>query len=228
MIVPRRSNVMGHRASISVVVGDGAGDVPAGRRDTVADALRSVGATVATAHGHDAAVAAAADLVPDVLVLVDGGSAVDRAGLGAVCADLVSHTPATRLVVITAVDDDLAYETLLQGAFSVLAPVPSAALVIVDAVRGAARGESTVSPGCARRLIEDADRAAAASDPFAPNMRLTETEREVLTRLAAGEPAASIAARHDVTPRLVNLHAGYAVAKLHHHVHRARARAMAR
>jgi DNA-binding NarL/FixJ family response regulator len=226
MIVPRRSNVTVHSSSISVVVGDGAGDVPAGRRDTVADALRAVGVTVATAHGHAAAVAAASDLVPDVLVLVDGGSAVDRAALGRACSELTVHTPATRLVVLAAVDDELAYETLLHGAFSVLAPAPSAASVLADAVRGTARGESTLSPGCARRLVEDADRAAAASDPFAPTMRLTETEREVLSRLAAGEPVAAIAARHDVTARLVNLHTGYAVAKVHHHVHRARTRAL--
>ncbi|MCB1005904.1 MAG: hypothetical protein KDB35_17115, partial [Acidimicrobiales bacterium] len=51
----------------------------------------------------------------------------------------------------------------------------------------------------------------------------TATEREVLMGLAAGETPAGIAARHEVTARLVNLHTGYAVAKLQRHAEAARA-----
>jgi hypothetical protein len=46
----------------------------------------------------------------------------------------------------------------------------------------------------------------------------------VLARLAAGETVKAVARAHDVIPRLVNLHTGYAVTKVHHHVHRLRTR----
>lgn len=59
--------------------------------------------------------------------------------------------------------------------------------------------------------------------PVRAGVPLSATEREVLLALAAGESPADIAQRHEVTARLVNLHTGYAVAKLQRHAERARA-----
>ena len=43
--------------------------------------------------------------------------------------------------------------------------------------------------------------------------RLTATEREVLQRVAKGTTIEAVAGLHEVPPRLVHLHAGYALAK---------------
>ncbi len=45
--------------------------------------------------------------------------------------------------------------------------------------------------------------------------RLTATEREVLQRVANGATIEAVAGLHEVPPRLVHLHAGYALAKVH-------------
>ena len=51
-----------------------------------------------------------------------------------------------------------------------------------------------------------------------PPPPLTATAREVLDRIGRGSDPEPIAATHAVTPHLVNLHAGFAVAKLHRYV----------
>jgi DNA-binding NarL/FixJ family response regulator len=191
------------------------------RRAELSSALGDGALVIADEPDLDRALDVAAELVPDVVVLDELD---DRSRTGRACLDATLRTPATRLVVLVAADDDLAYETLLQGAFSTV-PLDTPVADFVAAVRAASRGESTVVPGSARRLLEDATRvAAAATDPFLPALRLTETEQEVLRRRGEGHSPAEIAARHDVTARLVNLHMGYAVAKVHHHLQRVRTR----
>lgn len=176
---------------------------------------------VATAATIDEVGELAVDLVPDVVLLDDR---LDRARTGELCAFLVLHTPASRIVVLTDADDDMAYEALLQGAFT-LVPNREPAMAIAAAVRGAARGESVVTAGAAHRLLEDIRLVSnSRAEPFARALRLTRTEEEVLVRLGEGRTPSAVASMHDVTPRLVNLHTGYAVAKVHHHVLRVRTR----
>jgi DNA-binding NarL/FixJ family response regulator len=207
---------VGDRTDITVVLGVGGS-----RRAELSTALAATALVVADeASGYDA-LDLTADLVPDV-VLIDEQD--DRVGLGRACLHSTLRTPATRLVVLVEDDDELAYETLLQGAFSTL-PIDAPVDEVVAAARSAARGESTVVAGSARRLLADARRASRGDiDPTVPALRLTATEEEVLARRAAGETSADIAAQHDVTARLVNLHMGYAVAKVHHHLQRVRTR----
>jgi DNA-binding NarL/FixJ family response regulator len=206
---------VGERTDITVVLA-----VHGPRRTELATAVAEAALVVADEPHLDRAFAIAADLVPDIVLLDEG----DRGETGRACLDATLRTPATRLVVLVEHDDELAYETLLQGAFStVTATAPVAD--IIAAVRSAARGESTIVAGSARRLLEDSQRVTnGAHDPFVPALRLTETELEVLRRRAEGCSPADIAARHDVTARLVNLHMGYAVAKVHHHLQRVRTR----
>jgi DNA-binding CsgD family transcriptional regulator len=74
-------------------------------------------------------------------------------------------------------------------------------------------------------LLHDVQRSRdAVVDPIVRRVRLTDTEQEVLARLAEGRTPLEIAALHDVTARLVSLHTGYAVAKVHHHLQRVRTR----
>jgi DNA-binding NarL/FixJ family response regulator len=176
---------------------------------------------VADAESFDTARARAIELVPDV-VLVD--DRLGRDALGEFCFGVLVDTPATHVVALVENDDDVAYETLLQGAFS-LVPRESEPGAVVDSVIGAARGESVLTAGSARRLLEDLQKVAAApGEIFARTLRLTRTEEAVLARLAQGATPAEVAELHDVTARLVNLHTGYATAKVHHHAQRVRIR----
>jgi DNA-binding NarL/FixJ family response regulator len=200
---------------ISVVLGVGGA-----RRAELAAALGDATLVLADEPGAAPALDATEVLVPDVVLLDEHDG---RALTGEACRAAALRTPAVRLVVLVDADDELAYELILEGAFATVdATSPPAA--IVDAVRAAARGESTIVAGSARRLLEDARRVERNLDPRIPALRLTATEEEVLGRRSDGLASVDIAALHDVTARLVNLHMGYAVAKLHHHVQRARAR----
>jgi NarL family two-component system response regulator LiaR len=211
----RRSRV-GERSEITVVLAVGGS-----RRSELSAALTATTLVVADEAGRERALLTASDLIPDVVLLDEEDG---REGTGPACLESMLRTPATRLVALVVADDELAYETLLQGAFStVLTTAPTDE--VVAAVRAAARGESTVVVGSAERLLSDARRVTrAGADPYLPSLRLTDTEQEVLARRAEGRTPAEIAAMHDVTARLVNLHMGYAVAKVHHHLQRVRAR----
>jgi DNA-binding NarL/FixJ family response regulator len=191
------------------------------RRTELHAALDAVVTVVRSEPTVARAMRAVAEHVPDVVVLDehDGRHATADA-----CWHTLSHNPATRSVVLATADDEAAYETMLNGAFAVLR-ADTAPNTLVDAVVGASRGESLVLAGIARLLVEDTKYVAAANrDPLAKLVRLTSTEQEVLTRLAGGLSPAEIAALHGVTARLVNLHTGYAVAKVHHHAQRVRVR----
>ena len=208
---------MAQAAAISVLVV--IGDEPT--RTRLFEELQSRCEIVADVDSFEAARARAVELVPDV-VLVD--DRIGRDAIGEFCFDVLVNTPATRVVALVEHDDEIAYETLLQGAFS-LVPSDSAPAAVVEAVRGAARGESVLTTGSAQRLLEDLQRVATTSaDPLTRTLRLTRIEEAVLARLAQGATPAEVAELHDVTARLVNLHTGYATAKVHHHAQRVRIR----
>ena len=114
--------------------------------------------------------------------------------------------------------DDLTYEMVRSGVFSVVSTRASID-DIVNATRSAGRRESVISAGVARRLVDEMTRTASvAAHPANRPPSLTLTEREVLTLIARDKLADEIAAMYDVTARLVNLHTGYAVAKLQQHL----------
>jgi DNA-binding NarL/FixJ family response regulator len=202
---------------ITVVLGVGDED----RRTELHAALDAVVTVVAIEPTTARAMHAITEHVPDVVVFDERHG---RQAVADACWQTLSHIPATRSVVLASADDDAAYEALLHGAFAVLRAdaVPT---TVVDAVIGASRGESLVLAGIARLLLEDTKYVTATNrDPLARLVRLTSTEQEVLTRLGGGLSPAEIAALHGVTARLVNLHTGYAVAKVHHHAQRVRVR----
>ena len=126
--------------------------------------------------------------------------------------------PATRILTMVPGDDEDTYTVVVAGATAVVAS-DTAPDELARAVIGAARGESVLPPRVARRLVHDIDAwAQRSADPLHPPPTLTATEREVLNRLADGDTPATIADDHAVTPHLVNLHTGYAVAKLQRYV----------
>jgi DNA-binding NarL/FixJ family response regulator len=158
------------------------------------------------------------ELVPEVVV-VD----LDLPGLPVVelVRELNHRLPAVR-VAVRGDDDDAAYECVRVGAAAAVS-AEVAPQELPEIIRRVVRGESLLSPGCAQRLSDELE--ALVADPsrlVARTPQLTPTEREVLRRLASGATPHEIAVRHEVTPRMVNLHAGLAVAKLQraHHQHR--------
>ena len=163
----------------------------------------------------DSVAHAAVEMVPDVLVAHD---ALGREGFPDLARRLNDEVPVTRFLALTDHDDDLTYEMVRSGVFSVVSTRASIE-EIVSATRSAGRRESVISAGVARRLIDEmARRANMATHPASRPPSLTLTEHEVLTLIARDKLADEIAAIYDVTARLVNLHTGYAVAKLQQHL----------
>ena len=164
-------------------------------------------AVLGVVHDLPQAMAAIVEQLPDVIVL-------DRALLPGVtvlaaAAWVRRHAPTSRLLVVAS-DDDTTYEALVSGASSVVDPAGESD--VADAAAACARGESQIGPHCAHRLVTDLPMTADTHHLFG-TVRLTLVEHEILSRLARGASIPAIAEDHDVTPRLVRLHIGYAVAK---------------
>lgn len=154
--------------------------------------------------------------LPDILLLDVRIADIDAR---AVCRRVREWAPATRIVAATPTDDEAAYTTIVAGASgAVLLDADDATLD--RTLREVSRGEAVLLTRMAGRLMGDLDAwAQRSADPIYPPPTLTATEREVLTRLAAGDSSADVAHGHAVTTHLVNLHAGFAVTKLHRYVH---------
>jgi DNA-binding NarL/FixJ family response regulator len=183
--------------------------------DALHEALTRAYEVVGRVDRLDTVLLTAADLVPDVLVVHDS---LGREEFPDLVRRLHDEVPVTRVLALTDHDDDLTYEMVRSGVFSVVS-TRAATRDVVSAARSAARREAVVSPGVARRLLDEMGRN---EDPNAhPANRapsMTMTEREVLTLIARDKQADEIAELYDVTARLVNLHTGYAVAKLQMHL----------
>ncbi len=139
------------------------------------------------------------DLVPDVLAIHAGDEIVDAV------QRVVWEAPSVAILVLEPRPED--FPALQLGA---LGGLPPGSRELAKAVVGAARGESVLPPEWALGLLE------AVQDLGEQTRRrvlLSETEREVLVRIADGESPVSIAHDHEVTERLVNLHIAYAVVK---------------
>lgn len=165
------------------------------------------------------------DLLPDAVIL---DTKLPDSGALEACWTVQQQAPATQMILLAGPEDvEKAYEAITYGAAGCLNRVEAVELCGV-AVRGATRGEYLLPPMVAARVLHDVDAYAAAGDhPYGASSPLTATEREVLLSLTAGDTPADIARRYEVTARLVNLHTGYAVAKLQRHAERARAAASA-
>jgi len=147
----------------------------------------------------DAGVATVVDNLPDVVALFPTDDLV------AVVERLEQDAPAAAVLIL---DPDAEHlDALAAGARGTL---PSGGSEITKAVIGIARDETVLTPEWAAGLLERVDDL----DPRVKRVALlSETEREVLRRLAEGEVPRDIADDHAVSERLVNLHVGYAVGK---------------
>ena len=202
-------------------------DADDNRRGRIAERLAAqpgvtlLEATGSTSHAIDRIL----DLLPDAVIL---DLKLPDSGALEACWTVQQQAPATQMILLAGPEDvEKAYQAITYGAAGCLQRAEAVELCGV-AVRGVTRGEYLVPPMVAARVLHDVDAYAKTDDhPFGASSPLTATEREVLLSLSGGETPDEIARRHEVTARLVNLHTGYAVAKLQRHAEKARAAAAA-
>jgi DNA-binding NarL/FixJ family response regulator len=147
------------------------------------------------AHDGDAAIAAAAELRPDVILMdirmpgTDGVAATTRIAAGA---------DPPRIIVLTTFDaDDLVRKAISAGAAGYLVKdTPPAE--IVSAVRAVAAGHGVLSPAVTGPVLDLVQRAETSRTEHAPSERqlsaLSERERDVAIAIARGASNAEIAA----------------------------------
>jgi DNA-binding NarL/FixJ family response regulator len=165
---------------------------------------------VGEAETGEAAVAAARELHPDV-VLMD----VNMPGLDGVEATrrIVDEAPHIAVLVLTMHDDDeTVFAAVRAGARGYLLK-GARRTDLLRPVKAVAAGDAIFGPGVARRLMAYFDRPAPRPDPAA-FPELTEREREILDMVAAGRSNAAIAAELVLAPKTVRNHVSSIFSKL--------------
>lgn len=170
---------------------------------------------VGEAADGEGAIAQAADLGPDVILMdirmpgMDGIEATRRlAGSGVA-------RPSRVLILTTFGHDEYVIEALRAGASGFLLK-DSPPEELVNAIRVVAAGEALLAPSVTRRLLDRfAGRLPAlAETPDSALAELTERELEVLRLIATGLSNAEIAERLSVSETTVKTHVSRVLSKL--------------
>jgi two-component system, NarL family, response regulator LiaR len=162
---------------------------------------------VAEACDGEEAVARAAELVPDVVLMdlvmpnLDGIEAIRR---------IRDASPSTRVLVLTSfIEDEKVFPAVKAGAAGyLLKDVEPTELA--GAIRTVTRGEALLHPTVAAKVMQE----VAARDR-SPAAELTERELDVLRLLARGMANKAIALELHVSEKTVKTHVSNILAKLH-------------
>jgi NarL family two-component system response regulator LiaR len=165
---------------------------------------------VGEAESGDAAVVLAQDLVPDVALMdlvMPGSDGVEAT------RKVKNVSPRTQVVVLTSYhQDEHIFPALRAGAISyMLKDVKMEELA--EAVRRAARGEATLHPRVAARVIQEFH--GSREQGLNPFTELTEREIEVLKLIANGNSNSEIAEALVISENTVKGHVSNILSKLH-------------
>jgi NarL family two-component system response regulator LiaR len=156
------------------------------------------------------AVLLAADLAPDVVLMdlvMPEMNGIEATRL------LKQRSPRSQVIVLTSYhEDEHIFPAIRAGALSYL--LKGVGLdELTEAVRKAARGEATLHPHVAARLVQELK--GASHETAALYKTLSEREREVLHLIAEGLSNAQIAERLIISERTVKSHVNNILGKLH-------------
>ena len=167
-------------------------------------------ALVAQAGSGEEAVRLAQEFIPDVVLMdlvmpgMDGVEATRR---------VKNISPRTQIVILTSFyQDEYVFPALQAGAISYLLKDVKAT-ELLEAIRRAARGEATLHPRIAARVIKTF--SGLASEEAAPFTALTEREMEVLKLIAKGSSNDQIASELVISVGTVKGHVSNILSKLH-------------
>jgi DNA-binding NarL/FixJ family response regulator len=198
---------MGSMADARVLIAD---DHPVFRSGLRA-LLESAGfEVVGEAKDGDEAVAAALDAAPDVVLMdlhMPGGGGADAT------ARIVRARPATRVLVLTMLDDDAALHAAIQAGASGYLLKDTEQSALLRAIASVAAGEAVFGAAVAGRVLAHlatGDRPAALAFPT-----LTPREIDVLDLVARGEANPAIARRLQLTDKTVRNNLSSILVKLH-------------
>jgi len=165
---------------------------------------------VAQAASGEEAVQLAQEFIPDV-VLMD----LVMAGMDGVEATrkVKSLSPRSQIVILTSFhQDEYIFPALQAGAISYLLKDVKAT-ELVEAIRRAARGEATLHPKIAARVIKSF--RSLAPEEVNPYIALTDREMEVLKLIANGTSNDQIAEQLVISVGTVKGHVSNILSKLH-------------
>ncbi len=165
---------------------------------------------VAEAESGAEAVRLAREYVPDVVLMdlvmpgMDGVEATRK---------VKDISPRTQIIILTSFhEDEHIFPALQAGAISYLLKDVKAA-ELVEAIRKASKGEATLHPRVASRLIKQF--SSGETDRSTPFTELTDREVEVLTLIARGFTNQKIADELVISIGTVKGHVSNILSKLH-------------
>ena len=154
------------------------------------------------------AVEKCAELLPDVVLMdlvmpkVDGIAAIRR---------VTAISPSTRVLVLTSFsDDDRVFSAIKAGAIGYLMKDSSPA-DLAEAIRAVYRGEPSLDPAIAKKLMEHLSKG----EEVIAEEDLTMREKEVLRLIARGNSNKEIAASLQISEKTVKNHVTNILQKLH-------------
>lgn len=181
---------------------------------------RGLGALLATVATVDVvgeatdgqmAIALAADLAPDVVVMdlnmpgVNGVEATRR---------IVETNPDVAVLVLTMFDEDESVFAAMRAGARGYVVKGSETDDVLRAIESVARGDAVFGPAVANRVLSYLTKPLSARDPVLFS-ELSDREREVLELLARGMSNSDIARTLVVSPKTVRNHVSNVFTKLH-------------
>lgn len=165
--------------------------------------------------GHAADAATAIDLVRSLrpAVLITDLSLVGESGISLI-ANVREVTPATACLVLTAHHEEEYFRAAMKAGALGFVLKDASRLELLHAIRSVAVGKQYLSSALASRVLSGYLRIAGEGSSASPTDQLTDREREVLARIAAGQANKNIASGLAISVKTVEKHRANLMRKL--------------